>query len=134
VLSALVVVLTIVSAIAFAVVVAHTETVVTSKSRQQLADLVSRLAHDYAVHAQAGDIHGAARLLEAPDEAGADETLAGMTAAGLARDPGVEGGFYARASDALIGYAFPTHAGPAAKRDIPPIERPLIEDVATWRS
>jgi signal transduction histidine kinase len=53
-----------------------------------------------------------------------------MTAVVLKNEQGTEGGFYSKVSDRLLGYAYPTHEGPGVKRDIPPIERPMIEDVA----
>jgi signal transduction histidine kinase len=53
-----------------------------------------------------------------------------MTTVVLKNEQGTEGGFYSKASDRLLGYAYPTHEGPGVKRDIPPIERPMIEDVA----
>ena len=48
----------------------------------------------------------------------------------LQREDGIEGGFYAARADALVGYAFPTHEGPGAEKDMPERERPTIENLA----
>lgn len=42
----------------------------------------------------------------------------------------VEGGFYLLTADRLLGYAYPTHRGPKPKRDIPPVERGIILELA----
>jgi signal transduction histidine kinase len=68
--------------------------------------------------------------LETPDASGSDDVLSLMTAVVLKNEQGTEGGFYSKVSDRLLGYAYPMHEGPGVKRDIPPIERPMIEDVA----
>jgi hypothetical protein len=44
--------------------------------------------------------------------------LKGMTAETLEHEDGVEGGFYAARADVLTGYAFPTHEGPGAEKDM----------------
>ena len=59
-----------------------------------------------------------------------DDVLFAVTTAVLQNERGTEGWFYSFRGDKLLGYAFPTHEGPSVKRDIPPIERPMIEDVA----
>ena len=130
VLAALVAVLTVVSGIAFVVVATHTETAVTQQNQRRLADVVATLVRDYSTHAAYQARQHEAAPLSAPADAGSDAVLTAMTTATFGHETGVEGGFYARATDQLLGYAFPTHDGPGVKRDIPPIERPLIEDVA----
>jgi hypothetical protein len=68
--------------------------------------------------------------LENGDVQASDNALSAVTTAVLQNERGSEGGFYSLRGDRLVGYAFPTHEGPGVKRDIPPIERPMIEDVA----
>jgi signal transduction histidine kinase len=114
VLATLVALLTVVSAAAFVVVAINTEGAVTQQTQRHLADLAVALARGRASEADSGE----------------DEALTTVTMSALSRDVGVEGGFYDGPSDRLIGYAFPTHGGPGVKRDIPPIERPIIEDIA----
>ncbi len=130
VLATLVAVLTLVSAVAFLFVATHTEAAVTRDSQRRLTEAVSRLAGDYAAHAEFQAQHHERAPLDQPTIAGSDAALTALTTASFVHESGVEGGFYARANDRLLGYAFPTHDGPGVKRDIPPIERPLIEDVA----
>ena len=50
-----------------------------------------------------------------------------ITAETLAQEDGIEGGFYSASSDALVGYAFPTHEGPGPNKEMPQRERPTIE-------
>jgi signal transduction histidine kinase len=130
VLAALVAVLTVISGIAFVVVATHTETAVTQQNQRRLADVVATLVRDYSTYAAYQARQHEVAPLGAPADAGSDAVLTAMTTATFGHETGVEGGFYARATDQLLGYAFPTHDGPGVKRDIPPIERPLIEDVA----
>lgn len=44
----------------------------------------------------------------------------------LADAPGVEGGFYTKEGDRLLGYAYPTYLGSGPKTDIPAAEQPVI--------
>lgn len=53
-----------------------------------------------------------------------------ITADTLEHESGIEGGFYAAHADALVGYAFPTHEGPGAEKDMPERERPTIRNLA----
>jgi signal transduction histidine kinase len=121
VLAALVGVLTVISAIAFVVVASNTESVVTRGNQKRLSGVVAGLARAYA---PPGD------PTQGNDLAQLDERLSRSTTAVLRNEDGTEGGFYSSVGDQLVGYAFPTQGGPGIKRDIPPIERPLIEDVA----
>jgi signal transduction histidine kinase len=127
VLAALVVILTVVSGVAFVVVATNTEAAVTRQNQRRLAALAATLAHDYETRAPS---HTRGLSLNEPSNPQSDEILAAISGAALVHEAGVEGGFYSRATDRLMGYAFPTHEGPTPKRDIPPIERPIIEDVA----
>ena len=58
------------------------------------------------------------------------DPLSRLTAVTLRREDGVEGGFYAAASKALVGYAFPTHEGPGLKKEMPQREKPTIKRLA----
>lgn len=97
---------------------------------RRLAALAVTMARDYSSHVDFQTRHREFPLLENPDAPGSDDALSLMTTAVLKNELGTEGGFYSKASDRLSGYAYPTHEGPGVKRDIPPIERPMIEDVA----
>jgi signal transduction histidine kinase len=66
---------------------------------------------------------------EPPPPSAAEAALARFTAAALQREPGIEGGFFAAGSGALLGYAFPTHEGPGPTKDVPQRERPTIESL-----
>lgn len=59
-----------------------------------------------------------------------DERLSKQSQEALADFARVEGGFYLLQADQLLGYAYPTHAGPIPKRDIPPAERRMILELA----
>jgi signal transduction histidine kinase len=59
-----------------------------------------------------------------------DQVLSSLTGATLAGVPGVEGGFYAKESDRLLGYAYPTYPGSGPKTDIPTAEQATIQRVA----
>lgn len=59
-----------------------------------------------------------------------DDYLWQLSAEALANFARVEGGFYSLDLDQLLGYAYPTHAGPIPKRDIPPAERGTIHKLA----
>jgi len=58
-----------------------------------------------------------------------DDALWLLSSRALAGLPRVEGGFYLRQADQLLGYAFPTHGGKVPKRDVPPTERDIIFDL-----
>ncbi len=59
-----------------------------------------------------------------------DEHLWRLSTEALADFARVEGGFYLLPEDQLLGYAYPTHGGPVPKRDIPPVERGTILELA----
>lgn len=53
-----------------------------------------------------------------------------LSTATLSKYGQVEGGFYLPTADRLLGYAYPTHRRPKPKRDIPPVERGIILELA----
>lgn len=57
------------------------------------------------------------------------DPFAQLTSGALRQEPGIEGGFYAASSRALVGYAFPTHEGPGPNKEMPQRERPTIEQL-----
>lgn len=57
------------------------------------------------------------------------DPLSQITAAVLQREDGIEGGYLAGAGP-LVGYAFPTHEGPGAQKEMPQRERPTIDLLA----
>jgi signal transduction histidine kinase len=109
---------------AFVLVLRNRESSVTAEAEHHLSSDAQTMARDYTRNFLQPPMP-----LSAPDQQ-ADDQLAAVTAAVLGNERGSEGGFYALRADKLLGYAFPTHEGPGVKRDIPPIERPMIEDVA----
>ena len=58
-------------------------------------------------------------------DAGFGRQLAAVVAAGLAAQPGVEGGIWSQAAGSLA-YAYPTYAGTGPKTDLPAAELPSI--------
>jgi signal transduction histidine kinase len=64
-----------------------------------------------------------------PPHPPAPDPLAQLTAQTLRQEPGIEGGFFAAASNSLLGYAFPTHEGPGPSQVMPLRERPTIESL-----
>jgi signal transduction histidine kinase len=56
-----------------------------------------------------------------------DVTLRAISQTVLASYPGVEGGFWLRSQ--FAGYAYPTHDAGPLKMDVPPAEKPAIEEV-----
>jgi signal transduction histidine kinase len=58
------------------------------------------------------------------------DPLTRLTEKSLQQEPGIEGGFYAAASDSLPGYAFPTHEGPGQNKEMPQSELPTIRGLA----
>jgi signal transduction histidine kinase len=59
-----------------------------------------------------------------------DQLLRSLTEATLAGAPGIEGGFYSKERDRLLGYAYPTYPGSGPKTDIPAAEQVTIQRVA----
>ena len=120
-----------------------------SASEKHLLTVAKALAQNYSDHlGELPSLRSVAPVPEHPDsplplppqvppdphappalEAGPDP-LSRLTTMTLQRENGVEGGFYAAASKALVGYAFPTHEGPGPKKEMPQRERPTIERLA----
>jgi signal transduction histidine kinase len=113
--------------IAFVSVLGNRTSAVVEETKSRLASSAQAMVHGYARE-------GLQALSQPPLENSAaqasDDALFGLTEEVLQNESGSEGGFYSLRSDKLLGYAFPTHEGPRVKRDIPPIERPMIEEVA----
>jgi len=122
----------------------HAETL--SLTEHHLVSVAASLAKNYADHRTADN---SLRLVEPgppppppppappaphPERGGPPppkpDLLKGLTAETLQHEDGIEGGFYAARTDALIGYAFPTHEGPGAEKGMPERERPTIENLA----
>lgn len=70
------------------------------------------------------------RDVSSPLVAREETLLTQLTETGLAGYQGIEGGFYAGADDALIGYAYPTYQGTGKKTDVPAAEEETIRRVA----
>jgi signal transduction histidine kinase len=130
ILASLVIVLLIGCGFAFVLILQNRQSAVTGDTQRRLSALAVTMARDYSSHEDFQTQHREFPPLENPDASGSDDVLSLMTTVVLKNELGTEGGFYSKSSDRLLGYAYPTHEGPGVKRDIPPIERPLIEDVA----
>jgi signal transduction histidine kinase len=130
ILASLVIALLIGGGFAFVLILQNRQSAVTGDTQRRLSALAVTMARDYSSHEDFQTQHREFPPLENPDASGSDDVLSLMTTVVLKNELGTEGGFYSKASDRLLGYAYPTHEGPGVKRDIPPIERPMIEDVA----
>jgi signal transduction histidine kinase len=130
ILASLVIALLIGCGFAFVLILQNRQSAVTGDTQRRLSALAVTIARDYSTHEDFQTQHREFPPLENPDASGSDDVLSLMTTVVLKNEQGTEGGFYSKASDRLLGYAYPTHEGPGVKRDIPPIERPMIEDVA----
>ncbi len=116
-------------AIAFLLVLENSETQTLTQTTSHLAAVAASLARDYQSRAQyETSEHGVPPLdgRAVP----AQDVLSLMTTVALRREIGTEGGFYSAAGDELLGYAFPTHEGPGAKKDMPQKELPAILELA----
>lgn len=100
----------------------QTESAVVEEASRQLATAGEQMAQRYHYLLGAFLQRNAPSLLAAHEET----LLAQITEAALAGYQGVEGGFYAAAGDALLGYGFPTYQGTGKKTDVPPAERETI--------
>jgi signal transduction histidine kinase len=118
------------AAIAFLVLMRNSQSATLDSAQTHLGTLARNLAEDYASRSSWELLHSNQPVIEAPEQSGSDQLLALMTSAVLQHEPGIEGGFYSRTDDDLLGYAFPTHPGPGTKTDIPAHERPAITDLA----
>jgi signal transduction histidine kinase len=112
----------------------NNESSILAASHTHLATLAHTLAQDYvgrsAFESADNPRSPHQNPLAASQRAGDDPLLSLMTSAVLQHEIGIEGGFYSRTTDTLLGYAFPTHEGPGDKKDIPGRERPAISDLA----
>jgi signal transduction histidine kinase len=129
ILASLVIALLIGCGFAFVLILQNRQSTVTGDTQRRLSALAVTIARDYSSHEDFQARHQELPPLENPDASGSDDVLSLMTNVVLKNEQGTEGGFYSKLSDRLLGYAYPTHEGPGVKRDIPPIERPMIEDV-----
>ena len=114
----------------FFLLLERTESTIVGESSTHLLNAVNSLARDYTELTRSNAVgadQGAMLNAVTPE---ADRWLALVAAHAYRREPGIEGGFYSKAEDDLLGYAFPTTEGPGPKRDIPPRERPTIAEIA----
>ena len=87
----------------------YTQSAVLRHDQKRLADLSTVLVHDYTHDSE--PLPGSRLpLLESAPTPRAQEALAALVDIALRNVDGVEGGFYARSSDSLLGYSFPTHS------------------------
>lgn len=98
----------------------HTESVLVSEANRQLDRLGNKLAARYDY------LRGSA-----PEATlwGSNKMLRALVQSTLADAEGVEGGFYRHRDKRLLGYAYPTYHGSGTKTDIPPTERPTIQEI-----
>lgn len=118
------------AATGFVILMPHSESSVIQNSERHLTALAQNLAHDYLLRANYEAQQHRLTALEIPQDPSSDQLLSLMTSVVLRHEIGVEGGFYSRSNDNLLGYAFPTSEGPGPKNDIPVRERPTITELA----
>jgi len=118
------------AATAFLILLHNSESSTLAAAQAHLGTLAQTLAEDSVNRSTWEARHSTEPAIEAPDRPGSNQLLSLMTAAVLQHEPGIEGGFYSKADDALLGYAFPTHPGPGLKTDIPIHEAPAITGMA----
>jgi signal transduction histidine kinase len=118
------------AATAFLVLLRNSESSTLAAAQAHLGTLARTLAEDSMNRSTWEARHATEPAIEAPETPGSNQLLALMTAAVLQHEPGIEGGFYSKGNDDLLGYAFPTHPGPGLKTDIPIHERPAIAGMA----
>jgi signal transduction histidine kinase len=118
------------SAIAFVLLLRHTENETLSQTAARLVSVASTLSQDYINRAQFESARQEVLPLDNAHAFSADDVLSLMTSAALQREIGTEGGFYSKSADMALGYAFPTHEGPGIKKDMPQKELPTILDLA----
>ncbi len=120
-------VVTILLACAFAVeMVRDSDAARIVDAEHQLQQAAVQLQARYAYVAQAFK----QRNVPEPGTPADNHLLTSITASVLAGTPRVEGGFYFASGSQLLGYAYPTYQGSGPKSDIPPAERPTIQEVA----
>ncbi len=137
-----------IAALSFLSFLRHSQAASISASEQHLTTVARAVAQTYSSHAS--ETQSLRSILPAPEHAppspplplditgphpppapGSNpDPLSGLMVAALQRENGIEGGFYAAASKALVGYAFPTHEGPGPKQEMPQREKPTIERLA----
>jgi signal transduction histidine kinase len=118
-----------------------------SAAESHLVNVASSLARNYTEHAATTlslrsvrplppmhpppppPLGASAQWPPPPPHPPAPDPLAQLTAQTLRQEPGIEGGFFAAASNTLLGYAFPTHEGPGPSHVMPLRERPTIESL-----
>jgi signal transduction histidine kinase len=98
-------------------------------TQNHLGTLSRTLAQNYASRSAWELQHPGHPYLEEPANPTADYLLSLVTSSVLMHEGGIEGGFYSRTSDTLLGYAFPTHEL-GVKREISAGDRPTIIDLA----
>ena len=118
------------AAIAFLILMRNSQSATLDSAQAHLGTLARNLALDYANRSSWELLHSNQPAIETPEQPGSNQLMALMTSAVLQHEPGIEGGFYSRIDDDLLGYAFPTHPGPGPKTDIPAHERPAITELA----
>lgn len=101
--------------------VRHAEGFVLTDTERQLDHAVQQLER------QSETLRGSSRREPSPPPPERDEAFYAIAQSVLNTYAGVEGGFWVDSE--FWGYAFPTHDGPGPKRDVPPAERPFIEEV-----
>lgn len=108
----------------------NSEASIITNSERHLTALAQTLALDYVNHARYDLAQRQQPALTIPIDPGSNQILSLMTTVALRHEIGIEGGFYSRNNNGLLGYAFPTHEGPGVKKDIPVAETPTIVDLA----
>lgn len=109
----------------------YTKSSVLSEEKKRLLATTRDLATEYSNKADFARSNNEAPPLENSSSEASNEVLALLSRVVLQNAEGIEGGFYARSADTLIGYSFPTQEGAgSADEDIVRTYRLAIVEIA----
>jgi signal transduction histidine kinase len=131
VLGGLVVVLFLTVLIATFAALRYTRYSVLSDEKKHLLETVRALAREYSDKADFAHRNYEVPPLDVPSAESSNGVLTLLSRVVLQNADGVEGGFYARTTNSLLGYSFPTReADNSADKEIPDAERLAILQIA----
>jgi len=109
----------------------YTKSSVLSEEKKRLLETTRDLAHEYSNKADFARGNNEVPPLENSSWEASNEILALLSRVVLQNAEGIEGGFYARSADTLVGYSFPTREGTdSADEDIARTDRLAIVEIA----
>src|SRR5580658_7150371 len=109
----------------------YTKSSVLSEEKERLLETTRDLAHEYSNKADFARGNKEVPPLENSSLEASNEALALLSSVVLQNAEGIEGGFYARSPDTLVGYSFPTRGGAdSADEDIVRTDRLAVVEIA----